>query len=376
MTVINTNGAALRAMAATQRANTDLAQSMARLSSGQRINSAKDDAAGLAISSSMTAQIRGMTQGIRNAMDGVSLVQTADGALTEVSNMLQRVRELAVQAGSGTYSMSDRAALQLEVAALSTQIDQALRNASFNGVALFNANAPVYDNNGQLMDASVKLNVQAGPNITDTIPVKIPPIPIEYRHDTIDGYWSSRYQAPLTPPQAYNVVTNGVTPHLVTFDDYMARGKIAGADINREDIGRIVYQQPGDQWYDRNGSTYSTGYTYEEYVQRTHFSLADELNVTNRYRTDNTLKRVDDLLTTVANAQGQLGATANRLQSAVNTLTSGTTNLSEARSRIADTDYSEESVKLARAQILAQASTAMLAQANQSQKDVLKLLGQ
>ncbi len=111
MTVINTNGAALRAMAATQRANTDLAQSMARLSSGQRINSAKDDAAGLAISSSMTAQIRGMTQGIRNAMDGVSLVQTADGVLTEVSNMLQRVRELAVQAGSGTYSENDRAAL-------------------------------------------------------------------------------------------------------------------------------------------------------------------------------------------------------------------------------------------------------------------------
>ncbi|WP_347093867.1 flagellin [Sphingomonas parapaucimobilis] len=375
MTVINTNGAALRAMAATQRANTDLAQSMARLSSGQRINSAKDDAAGLAISSSMTAQIRGMTQGIRNAMDGVSLVQTADGALTEVSNMLQRVRELAVQAGSGTYSMSDRAALQLEVTALSTQIDQTIRNASFNGVALFNANAPVYDSNNQLVDASVKLNVQAGPNITDTIPIEIPPIPTEYIHNEVQYYWSNYYQARLTQPQQMNSLDPSKS-HLVTFEDYMAKGKIAGDEIKRDDIGRIVYQRVDDQWYDPNGSTYNTAEDYETFQERRRFSLTDEFNVTNRYRTENTLKRLDNMLTTVASVQGQLGATANRLQSAVATLTSGTTNLSEARSRIADTDYSEESVKLARAQILAQASTAMLAQANQSQKDVLKLLGQ
>jgi len=374
MTVINTNGAALRAMAATQRANTDLAQSMARLSSGQRINSAKDDAAGLAISSSMTAQIRGMTQGIRNAMDGVSLVQTADGALTEVSNMLQRIRELAVQAGSGTYSMSDRAALQLEVTALSTQIDQTLRNASFNGVALFNANAPVYDSNNQLVDASVKLNVQAGPNITDTIPISIPPVPTEFLRDRVNTTWD--YDGPLDNPVRITQPYTGPTSHLVTFDDYMARGRIAGDYITRNDIGRIVYTQNGDQWFKNSGVYYNNQNNPIDYDAHRNFSLTDELNVTNRYRTDNTLKRIDDLLTTVASVQGQLGATANRLQSAVNTLTSGTTNLSEARSRIADTDYSEESVKLARAQILAQASTAMLAQANQSQKDVLKLLGQ
>ncbi|MDZ7283414.1 flagellin [Sphingomonas sanguinis] len=373
MTVINTNGAALRAMAATQRANTDLAQSMARMSSGQRINSAKDDAAGLAISSSMTAQIRGMTQGIRNAMDGVSLVQTADGALTEVSNMLQRIRELAVQAGSGTYSMSDRAALQLEVTALSTQIDQTIRNASFNGVALFNANPPVYDSNGDLVDANVKLNVQAGPNISDTIPISIPPIPTAFLRDDVN-YWYN-YGGRLTEPLNITIPYTGPSSHLVTFDDYMAGGKIGGASINREDIGRITYPQNGDQWYDPDGPRVPD-FNYDTYVQRRQFALTDELNVTNRYRTDHTLKRVDELLGTVANAQGQLGATANRLQSAVSTLTSGTTNLSEARSRIADTDYSEESVKLARAQILAQASTAMLAQANQSQKDVLKLLGQ
>jgi flagellin len=174
----------------------------------------------------------------------------------------------------------------------------------------------------------------------------------------------------ITPPYS------GPSSHLVTFDDYVAGGRIAGSAITREDIGRITYPNNGDQWYDPNGSYYNNNDDYDTHYQRRQFSLTDEMNVTNRYRTDNTLTRVDQLLSTVASAQGQLGATANRLQSAVNTLTSGTTNLSEARSRIADTDYSEESVKLARAQILAQASTAMLAQANQSQKDVLKLLGQ
>ncbi|MBB3878347.1 flagellin [Sphingomonas pseudosanguinis] len=372
MTVINTNGAALRAMAATQRANTDLAQSMAKLSSGQRINSAKDDAAGLAISSSMTAQIRGMTQGMRNAMDGVSLIQTADGVLTEVSNMLQRVRELAVQAGSGTYSMTDRAALQKEVTALATQVDQTIRSASFNGVALFNANAPVYDADNNLVDASVKLNVQAGPNIADTIPVSIDPVPIAFTRDNVDGYWAWGYQGRLTDPKFRDQSQS----HLVTFDDYMARGKIGGTTVTRQDIGRIVYQSDGDQWYDPNGTTYDRDDNYDAYLVRRQFSLVDELNVMNRYRTDHTMSRVDALLSTVASVQGQLGATGNRLESAIATLTSGTTNLSEARSRIADTDYSDESVKLARAQILAQASTAMLAQANQSQKDVLKLLGQ
>ncbi|MET4896313.1 flagellin [Sphingomonadaceae bacterium jetA1] len=373
MTVINTNGAALRAMAATQRASSDLAQSMARLSSGQRINSAKDDAAGLAISSSMTSQIRGMAQGIRNAMDGVSLIQTADSVLGEVSNMLQRVRELAVQAGSGTYSDNDRAALQKEVAALSTQIDQTIRQASFNGIALFNANAPVYDSNGQLMDSSITLNVQAGANIADTIPVSIPPIPTVYfRRDA--GY-SNYYYARLTNPLPFDYLGTAPSSHLVTFDDYVAGGRIGEAAITKDDIGRITYPAAGDQWHDPNGSYYKPE-EYNDYAKRRQFSLTEELNVTNRYRTDHTLTRVDELLSTVASVRGQLGATGNRLESAVATLTSHSTNLTESRSRIADTDYSEESVKLARAQILAQASTAMLAQANQSQKDVLKLLGQ
>ena len=117
MTVINTNTAALRAQNGSRMANQALQTAMERLSTGKRINSAKDDAAGLAIASSMTSQIRGMSQAIRNANDGISLAQTADGALGEVTNMLQRIRELAVQSASGTYSDDDRTNLQAEVAA-------------------------------------------------------------------------------------------------------------------------------------------------------------------------------------------------------------------------------------------------------------------
>src|SRR5580765_3603253 len=139
MTVINSNTAALRAQNGSRMANQALQTAMERLSTGKRINSAKDDAAGLAISSSMTSQIRGMSQAIRNANDGISLAQTADGALGEVTNMLQRIRELSVQSASGTYQDPDRANLQSEVAQLGAQIDSIVANTTFNGVAVFGA---------------------------------------------------------------------------------------------------------------------------------------------------------------------------------------------------------------------------------------------
>src|SRR5215212_9830774 len=137
MTVINTNTAALRAQNGSRVANQALQTAMERLSTGKRINSAKDDAAGLAISSSMTSQIRGMSQAIRNSNDGISFAQTAEGALSEVTNMLQRIRELAVQSKSGTYSTSDRTNLNAESAALQAQISDILTSTKFNGVAVF-----------------------------------------------------------------------------------------------------------------------------------------------------------------------------------------------------------------------------------------------
>src|SRR3546814_361764 len=137
MTVIGTNSSALRASNASAAAGKALSTAMERLSTGKRINSAKDDAAGLAIASTMTSQIHGMTQGIRNANDGISLAQTAEGALGEVSNMLQRMRELSVQASNGTNGPDSKANIQTELEQLSTQIVSTVKNTSFNGIQLF-----------------------------------------------------------------------------------------------------------------------------------------------------------------------------------------------------------------------------------------------
>ena len=269
MNVINTNTSAMRATNSAVAAGKMLGTSMERLSSGKRINSAADDAAGLAISNSMTAQIRGMQQGVRNANDGISLAQTAEGALNEVTNMLQRVRELAVLAGSDTYAASDRTNIQAEVTQLTSQIDQIVTNTQFNGINVLRSTANV--------------TVMAGANSTDAI------------------------------------------------------------ELTMTDLTAL-----GDATYDVTGATGTNART--------------------------ALTAIDTNLATVSTTRATLGAGQNRLQSAVNNLTNVSTNLSDARSRIEDTDYSKETTALAKAQILGQASTAMLAQANQSQQNVLSLL--
>jgi flagellin len=282
MTVIASNTSALRASNASMSASKSLSMAMERLSTGKRINSAKDDAAGLAIASSMTAQIRGMNQGIRNANDGISLAQTAEGALDEVSNMLQRMRELKVQSSNGTYSTDDTDNIKSEQDQLAKQIKAVLSNTKFNGKSLFNEDAD-------------SVTIQAGANTDDTIDITLSDLAEDI--DTDAG-------------------TGSDLNKVVDFDD--------------DDAGALE---------------------------------------------DATLDDYDDALASIATVRSGLGAAQNRLESAVNNLTSNATNLSDARSRIEDADFSEESTNLAKAQILAQASTAMLAQANQSQQGVLKLLG-
>jgi flagellin len=268
MTVINTNTAALRAQNGSRVANQALQTAMERLSTGKRINSAKDDAAGLAIASNMTSQIRGMGQAIRNANDGISLAQTAEGALGEVTNMLQRIRELSVQSASGTYSADDRANLQAEVVELGAQIDDIVANTKFNGVAVFGT-------------ADVTVDIQTGSGSGDTTTLTV-----------------------------------------------------AGFDVSSA-----------------SGSDISTA-----------------------GGAGTALTNVDAALKAVATTRASLGAGQSRLESVVNNLSSQVTNLSDARSRIEDADFSAETTNLAKAQILSQASTAMLAQANQSQQGVLSLL--
>mgnify|MGYP002526643733 FL=1 len=165
MNVINTNIGAMKATNASNQAGKALGTAMERLSTGKRINSAKDDAAGLAISTSMTSQVRGMNQGIRNANDGISMAQTAEGALNEVTNMLQRQRELTVQASNGTYSSDDLTNIKAEMTALNTQIESVLTNSEFNGTKLFDGLA------GAAGDG--KVSIQAGANAVDAVTVDL-----------------------------------------------------------------------------------------------------------------------------------------------------------------------------------------------------------
>ena len=274
MNVINTNIGAMKAANASNAAGKALGTAMERLSTGKRINSAKDDAAGLAIATSMTSQVRGMNQGIRNANDGISMAQTAEGALSEVTNMLQRQRELTVQASNDTYSADDLANLKSEMDALNTQISSVLTNTEFNGQKLFNASAG---------NAGV-VTIQAGANAADAV--------------TIDLSTALSGHADLTAT--------------------------AGVDVTALAGGEIAL--------------------------------------------------FDDAIKTVSTTRANLGASQNQLESAVVNLGNNITNLSDARSRIEDTDYSAETTALAKSQILSQASSAMLAQANQSQQNVLSLL--
>ena len=292
MSVIGTNISAMRATNASTKASNMLATSMERLSTGKSINSAKDNAAGLAITSSMTAQIKGMNQGVRNANDGISMAQTAEGALDEVSNNLQRMRELEVQKSNGTYSTSDIANIKTEQDALAKQISNVLTNTSFNGVKLFDGKAGA----ATAPTTGAVVKIQAGANASDSIDLNL-------------GTDLTLAAAAGTPPTGGvgSVVDSTTTPGAV-----VAKG-----------------------------------------------SLAD----------------YDTAISLVSNRRASLGASQNQLQSAVNNLTSNATNLSDAKSRIEDTDFSAETTALAKAQILSQASTAMLSQANQSQQSVLKLLG-
>jgi flagellin len=279
MTVIGTNVAALRAASASNSASSMLSTAQQRLSTGKRINSARDDAAGLAIATSMQSQITGMNQGIRNANDGISMAQTAEGSLDEVTNMLQRMRELKVQSSNGTYSTSDVANMTTEQDALAGQITSVLTNTQFNGKKLFDGSTGTASTDGK----SSAVTIQAGANASDTVSLNLTKL-------TTDT-----------------------------------------------DLAKVV---------SATGTSVAAA------------SLAD----------------YDSAISKIGTTRAGLGATENRLSSAVNNLTTNSTNLSDAQSRIQDADFSAESTNLAKAQILSQASTAMLAQANQSASSVMSLL--
>jgi len=280
MTVINTNVQSLIAQQSLTVNNRSLSKAMEQLSTGKRINSAADDAAGLAISNKMTAQIRGLNQAVRNANDGISLLQTAEGATQEITNMLQRMRELAVQASNGTYSSADSTSLDEEFQQLSDEITRISTNTQWNGMKLFNADADNY-----IGDADDEVVFQVGMNgeTDDTVSITM---------------------------QSLDAATLAVDTEDLTSTEN-ARGAISV---------------------------------------------------------------LDTAIATVDTFRSELGAKVNRLNYAADNLTNVSTNTEASRSRIMDTDYAKATTEMTKGQIIQQASTAMLAQANKMPQSVLSLL--
>ena len=278
MAVINTNVAAQISANALAKNDRAMTQTMERLATGSRINSASDDAAGLAIASKLTAQVRGLDQAVRNGNDAISMLQTADGAMIEVGNMLQRMRELSVQGGNGTLSSSDLTALNTEFVALRTEIDRIADNTQWNGSNLLDGTAGT---------AGV-ITFQVG------------------------------YEADQT-------ITADVG------DLNLAAGDILAADLSA--------------------------------ITMTTATLANT-QITN----------LDAAIAGLDSKRSTIGSALNTLEFAVDNLANASQNASAARSGIADADYAIETTELARTQIIAQAGTAMLSQANQSAQSVLALL--
>ncbi|QOL51751.1 flagellin N-terminal helical domain-containing protein [Massilia litorea] len=273
MSIINTNMSSLNAQRNMAKSSNDLQTSMTRLSSGLRVNSAKDDAAGLSIATKMDSQIRGMTQASRNANDGISMIQTADGAMSNISDALQRMRELAVQAANGTNGADETGNIGTEMSALNDEIARIADTTSFNGKSLMKSGAPL------------TVDIQVGANKDESI-------------------------------------------------------KVAIAD--------------------------SDGYAK--------FTAATDLKVDTPANAGATIAKIDGALKALNTERASLGTAQNRMGYAISNLSSSIENQSAAKSRIMDTDYASETSKLSRAQILQQAGTAMLAQANSAPNNVMSLL--
>ena len=277
MPVINTNVNALLAQQTSIKNSREMAGAMQQLSSGRRIGSAKDDAAGIAIGESMTAQVRGLNQAIRNVNDGVNLAQTADGALGETANMLQRMRELAVQSSSGTYSTTQRGYLQTEFTALASQIDKVASETTWNGMTV--------------------LTGTTGSTATGTF----------------------------------------------TFQSGQASGQSISVSITSMTL---------------------TGLSM----------TAAAVGISSAASASSAIASLDTAIGLVNTERAKIGAGINQMTYAADNLTNISGNIQASRSTIMDTDYATASTQLSKAQIIQQASTAMLAQANQQPQSVLALL--
>ena len=406
---INTNIASINAQRNLTFSGQSLNTTMQRLSSGLRVNSAKDDAAGLAISERMNTQVKGLTVASRNASDGISLAQTTEGALGKIGDMLQRMRELAVQAGNATNSKSDRQALQLEVKQLSDEIDRVAKQTNFNGQKVLD---------GSFAGAVFQVGANSGDNITlgalvDTRASQISSV--SYASSVVPSIDTAEASTPINnfnvsaPNLAITVGGNPVElPALPPASSPQERlGQVVEAINNKSaDTGVVAYltKQEGSEMYTveiMSGKTDPNGDPVQ--VSFAGFSASatgildttgtiggstagpttgaeidargiNDIDVGTQAGAWIGLKKIDSAIDQVNSARATLGAIQTRFETAVNNIDIQVENLAAARGRIIDADFAVETANLSRTQILQQAGTAMVAQANQIPQNVLQLL--
>jgi flagellin len=406
--VINTNSLSLLTQNNLNKSQSALGSAIERLSSGLRINSAKDDAAGQAIANRFTSNIKGLTQASRNANDGISVAQTTEGALSEINNNLQRVRELSVQAANGSNSESDLTSIQDEINQRLAEINRVSEQTDFNGKKVLNQD-------GQL---TIQVGAKDGETITidlqkiDKTTLGLDKFDITNMAQTIKDGSTVKMDTSLatkggaTAVANAKLVTDGTTKYVTDGTDfYAATDKGAGVfeydpatkataptgtltDVKQVSVtltkdAALTANDSLIQYKDAAGATKfgvatvdptTKAVSYTQATIATDGKVTKGTAITNPTFTVDPLAKVDDALKKVDGFRSSLGAIQNRFESAITNLGNTVNNLSSARSRIEDSDYATEVSNMSRAQILQQAGTSVLAQANQTTQNVLSLL--
>lgn len=393
---INTNVVSINAQRNLGLSGSSLATSMQRLSSGLRVNSAKDDAAGLAIAERMSTQVRGLAVASRNANDGISLAQTAEGALGKVGDMLQRMRELAVQSSNATNSKSDREALQSELSQLRDEVDRVAKTTSFNGQKLLD---------GKFTGAMFQVGANSGDNITvgalaNTKVAELGNSTYGKATDLVASDVAADAKASISQGAVTISITGakGGTPvdakieQDVNVTEDEALGKvIAAINSKTADTGVTAFLSDDKTKIELRATenqddgeaianiAIASGSIAAVEVDAGDFSAGggkgiDAIKIDTQSGAWEALQRIDSALDKVSSARAELGAIQTRFEKSIENIDIMQENISAARGRITDADFAKETANLSRTQILQQAGTAMVAQANQLPQNVLKLL--
>ncbi len=378
MAVINTNVNALLSQHALKRNEQEMTIAMERLSTGKRINSAKDDAAGMAISQRMTSQIRGLDQAVRNAGDAISMVQTADGAVVEISNMLQRMRELSIQAMNGSNTNDDMSFLNKEFAQLQLEIERIADNTEWNGMKILDGTAGSNAGNGDVVTFHAGAN--AGQTLTATFgdfetvrdKVTVAASAVNNSADTVTitnhGYATGqRLVYGAEGGTAITALTDGTSYYVIKVDANTI--KLATSEANAKADTPVFIAIAGS-------STGNNNQTFTKYGSFGGDIDSASIKISTTASAAEALAVLDTAVGGIDEQRAIYGAVMNRLQYTIDNLRNVSMNQMHSRSRIQDADYAKETSELARTQIIQQAATAMLSQANTLQQTVLQLLQQ